>query len=143
MPFNNRKALDRALCDGVRLVRMDALPESVQGTRAKDVDVVATPRGGSVPSRLIEVEAGGDIRGALHRCEHVLAHLRRSVRPEQLPRVTIVADASRKAAFERYVHEAPLPANGFPERCEFRSFEEVYRDALQLLPSIPPHLRAA
>jgi hypothetical protein len=143
VPANDRTRLDAPLLRAAGLARVDALPALLRGSRAEAVDVVATPRGSAVPVRLIEVEHRNDIRAALHRCAQVLAHLEPAVGAARLPRVVIVADAARRAAFERYVAEPPLPATGLTARAEFRSYAQVYGDALRLLPGIPAHLRAA
>ena len=138
IPANDRTRLDLPVLAASGVSRLDLLPDAVRGTRARDVDVVATHRGRAVPSDLIEVELGGDIRGAISRCAHVVSHLRTTVGSAELPRVTIVASASRKATFERYVREAPHPQTGFEKLCVFRSFEDVYRDARRLFPGLPP-----
>lgn len=142
VPANDRTRLNTHALDTVRLMRVDVLPVAVRSSRAVDVDVVATPRGGEHPIRLFEVEHRNDIRAALHRCAQVMAHLQEAgVRT--LPRVVIVADESRRMVYNRYVAEAPLPSIGFTARCEFRSFADVYRDARQLLPHVPANLWAA
>lgn len=141
VPANDRTRLDVAYLASMGLTRVDALPATVRKSRAIDVDVVATPRGGDVPIRLVEVEFKNDVRAALHRCAQVVAHLREQG-VTRLPRIVVVADASRQATYNRYVNEAPLPTNGVTALCEFRSFAEVYSDALRLLPALP-RLRAA
>lgn len=143
VPPNDRTRLDASIIEAVGLPRLDLMPVALHGSRARDVDVVATPRGGDLPARLIEVEHRADVRAALHRGAQVLAHLAPLVGPDDLPEIVIVADERRRARFARYVGEAPLPQLGVTERCTFKAYDEVYAEALRLLPLLPPHLRAA
>ena len=143
IPANDRTRLDQGILSAAGLTRLDLMPISLRGSRAGAVDVVATPRGSDVPVRLIEIEHAGDIRAALHRCAQVAAHLEPLVGADRLPRVVIVADEARRAAYERYVREPLFVALGFDALCSFRSYAELYAEALRLLPRLPRHLRAA